>query len=257
MSNPIDETPAPEKNKDWSHLVHHEDHYLGVALKGLEPEFSEVQNLGETTLDEFMLEILVVDGVFTFKERGGTYSTGIVLEYMLEHREELQDAKVADVGTGSGVLALAAAKLGALKVYASDINPRAVANAIVNRYYNKFKKEQVEISKASILDAVPEDEKLDIILANIPIVESGLWGKTNISQIAEKLLDDAKLKLKEGGKLLIPWGSFAESGKENLQAMLSNKDYDYKIVKTIDKEGHTWSLYEATLKQKSSNGSEQ
>ncbi len=69
---------------------------------------------------------------------GGHATTRLILE-MLEQRATANKlpASVLDVGTGSGVLAIAAVKLGAQKVTAVDIDPESVLatreNAIVNK----------------------------------------------------------------------------------------------------------------------------
>ncbi len=68
---------------------------------------------------------------------GGHETTTLILQ-MLEHRAATKrlPASVLDVGTGSGVLAIAAIKLGAKKVTAVDIDPESVLatreNARVN-----------------------------------------------------------------------------------------------------------------------------
>jgi release factor glutamine methyltransferase len=51
---------------------------------------------------------------------------------------DLSGKKVADVGTGSGILALAAAQGGAATVLALDINPNAAEAAAENAYANGF-----------------------------------------------------------------------------------------------------------------------
>ena len=51
---------------------------------------------------------------------------------------DLSGKKVADVGTGSGILALAAAQGGAATVLALDINPNAAQAAAENAYANGF-----------------------------------------------------------------------------------------------------------------------
>jgi ribosomal protein L11 methyltransferase len=58
---------------------------------------------------------------------GGHTTTKLILE-MLEHRTVTNQlpASVLDVGTGSGILAIAAAKLGAKEVTAVDIDPESV-----------------------------------------------------------------------------------------------------------------------------------
>jgi release factor glutamine methyltransferase len=51
---------------------------------------------------------------------------------------DLGGKRVADVGTGSGILALAAARAGAASVLALDINPNAVMAAAENAHANGF-----------------------------------------------------------------------------------------------------------------------
>ena len=55
-------------------------------------------------------------------------------EYFAEYLDglDLSGKIVADVGTGSGILALAAARAGATKVLALDINPNAALSALEN-----------------------------------------------------------------------------------------------------------------------------
>jgi ribosomal protein L11 methyltransferase len=70
---------------------------------------------------------------------------------------------VVDVGTGSGVLALAAAKLGASRVLAIDNDPDAISNALENRDLNdldvEFRCEGIEDAQAS--------GPFDVLLANL------------------------------------------------------------------------------------------
>lgn len=70
---------------------------------------------------------------------------------------------VVDVGTGSGILAIAASLLGAKTVLATDISDEAVTAAQENISLNHLK--NVKIKKASLLKDV--NEKFDIIVANI------------------------------------------------------------------------------------------
>lgn len=71
---------------------------------------------------------------------------------------------VFDIGTGSGILAIAAARLGAARVWAVDTDPLAVAVARGNVRQNGARS-QVRVVRGSGLDRAPG--KADVILANL------------------------------------------------------------------------------------------
>ncbi len=72
--------------------------------------------------------------------------------------------KVLDIGTGTGILAIAAAKLGAREVLAIDHNGLAVETARRNVFLNKVEgRVQVKRGEAE----VSTDKKADMILANL------------------------------------------------------------------------------------------
>jgi ribosomal protein L11 methyltransferase len=70
---------------------------------------------------------------------------------------------VLDVGTGSGVLAIAAAKLGASRVVGIDIDPDALQNARENVHRNAVQ----DIVRLSESDTSASLEPADIVLANL------------------------------------------------------------------------------------------
>jgi len=76
-------------------------------------------------------------------------------------RLPLDGARVLDVGTGSGILAIAAAKRGAGKVVAVDIDPLAVRAATENAKGNDV---SVDIRAGSVADVVGT---FDMVLANL------------------------------------------------------------------------------------------
>mgnify|MGYP006271775139 CR=1 FL=1 len=74
------------------------------------------------------------------------------------------DDRVLDVGTGTGVLAIAACHCGAASVLGVDTHPPAVENARVNAARNGYA-DRITI-RAGTLDDVPESA-FDAVLANI------------------------------------------------------------------------------------------
>jgi ribosomal protein L11 methyltransferase len=80
---------------------------------------------------------------------------------------EVRGKSVIDVGTGSGVLALAAAKLGAASVLAIDNDPDAIANALDNVGLNGQPR-QLDVRCASLDDrSVAARAPYDVLLANL------------------------------------------------------------------------------------------
>ncbi|MBV9755894.1 MAG: 50S ribosomal protein L11 methyltransferase [Alphaproteobacteria bacterium] len=74
---------------------------------------------------------------------------------------------VADVGTGSGILALAAARAGSAAVTAIDINPAAVAAAAHNSGANGFAS-RVTTMCGDLLSCLAPRPQFDVIVSNPP-----------------------------------------------------------------------------------------
>lgn len=108
----------------------------------------------------------------------GTHATtSLCLEAVAEHFENISTPQnVLDVGTGSGILAMAAAKLGAVKVVALDIDPVACEVARQNLLKNELH-HCVQV-KESLLSEI--HDTYDLVLVNILASE--------ILQMAEDLV---------------------------------------------------------------------
>ena len=72
---------------------------------------------------------------------------------------------VLDLGTGSGILAIAAARLGAQKVLAIDIDPAAVATAKETVRLNQLT-HAIEVAQGS-MEVVEKQSYYDVVIANI------------------------------------------------------------------------------------------
>ncbi len=99
----------------------------------------------------------------------GTHpTTALCLEWL--DSIELAGKTVIDYGCGSGILAIAALKLGAKKVYAVDIDPQAILATKENAKRNQVFDERLEVDYPSLLKGL----STDIVIANIlagPLVE--------------------------------------------------------------------------------------
>ena len=89
---------------------------------------------------------------------GAHPSTRLCLAWLLQH--PLRGARVLDYGCGSGVLAIAAAKLGAREVIGTDIDEQALAAARANSARNAVD------ARYTAPDRLPSGS-FDVVLANI------------------------------------------------------------------------------------------
>lgn len=129
----------------------------------------------------------------------------LLLPYLSARSSVFKGARVLDVATGNGVLALFAAKHGAASVVATDINPRAIADTQTNaRRLNVSHKVDARLvtgSDLSAFAAMHRGETFDIILANPPytidldkknsnFTDGGILGPSLIKGLKERLSPD-------------------------------------------------------------------
>ncbi|MBC5995624.1 50S ribosomal protein L11 methyltransferase [Romboutsia ilealis] len=93
----------------------------------------------------------------------GTHETTTMCMRELE-KYVTEDSKVFDIGCGSGILAIAAAKLGAKDVIAVDLDEVAVKVAAENVAHNHVQ-DSVQVLHGNLIDVV--SDKADVVVANI------------------------------------------------------------------------------------------
>lgn len=92
----------------------------------------------------------------------GTHpTTALCLKWL--DAQDLRDKTVIDFGCGSGILAIAALKLGAKKVYAVDIDPQAITATLENAKRNTVDGEHLDVGLPDLI----EDISVDVVVANI------------------------------------------------------------------------------------------
>lgn len=116
----------------------------------------------------------------------GTHPTTVLCVQSLE-RHLKKGQTVIDVGTGSGVLSIAAAKLGAARVDALDLDEVAVESAKMNVQLNHVE-DVVTVRQNNLLEKM--NQSPDLIVANI------------LAEVIVKMSDDAFNLLKPGGKII-------------------------------------------------------
>ena len=81
----------------------------------------------------------------------------------LADRGDVEGARVLDVGCGSGILAIAALKLGAIEAYGVDTDPIAIESTLANAHRNRLTR-RIQARVGSL----PSDQPpFDVVLANL------------------------------------------------------------------------------------------
>ncbi|QOR65586.1 50S ribosomal protein L11 methyltransferase [Cytobacillus suaedae] len=134
----------------------------------------------------------------------GTHPTTVLCIQALERTVQAGDS-VIDVGTGSGVLSIAAAMLGAKEIKALDLDSVAVESALENVKLNKVD-DIVSVSQNNLLNNI--EGPVDVVVANI------------LAEIILLFTEDANKILKKGG-LFITSGIITTKKEEVKEGLLA------------------------------------
>ncbi len=173
--------------------------------------------------DEIVLEI---DPGMAFGT--GTHPTTSLCLNMIETYLKKGDSFL-DIGTGSGILMIAAAKLGAKKVWGVDIDEVAVNIARKNLLLNNIGSKRFNIKTGNLVDVI--EDRFDIVAANI------------LSDVILVLLDSIKNVLAQDG-IFICSGIVEEN-----KAMVAEKmeAVGFELIGTLTKE--SWVSIAGKLKK--------
>lgn len=112
-------------------------------------------------------EMTLLAGVFPPQE-----AEGYVLPFLADHPQLFRDKVVFEIGTGSGLISLFAAKLGARKVICSDISETALACVRLNAeklgYAAIIEPRLVPAHDMSAYSVLKPGEKFDTLISNPP-----------------------------------------------------------------------------------------
>jgi release factor glutamine methyltransferase len=163
---------------------------------------------------------------------------------------EVADKAVMEVGSGTGVIAITAAKKGAKSVLAVDINPDAVRNTQVNADLHKLGR-KIEVRESDVFNSVAPNEKFDLIIWNTPFT----WvNEGEISDIEKSVYDpgykSTERFLREAQCHLLPHGviyiCFSSSiGRVDLlRQLVENSGMNFSVECQIDSESTIGLKYE-------------
>jgi len=184
-------------NKEWEKTI------KPISIKNkiiIYPSWkkNEVKNLRNKILIE-------IDPKMSFGT-GHNETTQLILELMCDFIG-LENEKMLDFGCGTGILAIAAIKLGFNNAIAIDIDEDSIENAKENIKINQVQ-DKIKIYQSDINDI--NEEAFDVICANIT------------SSVILPNLNIILKKLKHNGKLFIT-GILTEEIKEINDSLLQNK----------------------------------
>ena len=148
----------------------------------------------------------------------GTHETTRLVIRLLE-RYIKNGMRVADVGTGSGILAICASKLGASECKAYDIDPVAVKVANENIKDSGLTNVSCEVS--DLLKQVDKSAPYDVICANI------------VADIIIRMMPDVG-ELMDSSSVILASGIIVERSEDVITEF---ENYGFKIVERIDENG--------------------
>ena len=148
----------------------------------------------------------------------GTHETTRLVIKLLEKYIK-QGMRVADVGCGSGILAICASKLGAAECKAYDIDPVAVK--VANENIKDSGQSNITCEVSDLLYQVDKSEPYDVICANI------------VADIIIRMIPDVGALMNEKSVILAS-GIIVERSQDVIVAF---EEHGFKIVERIDENG--------------------
>ena len=127
---------------------------------------------------------------------------------------------VIDVGCGSGILSIIAAKLGAAKVYGVDAADETVEVASANAAAHGVA-DRVEFAQGDMFEPLDPDLKADVVIGDVSGIPdsiatasgwfpSGLAGGPTGAELPMRMIEESKRLLRKGGSLFLPTGSLQD-----------------------------------------------
>ncbi len=163
-----------------------------------------------------------------------------------DRRRGESTAAIADVGTGSGVIAICAVKyIADCRVTATDISQAALVVARANAAEHGMS-ERIEFVHGDLLATIPADRRFDYIASNPPYVRSqeiktlaadvaecepraALEAGPRGTEVIERLIPQAAERLRAGGGLILEISSMLEADVVRLLAA----DGHFEILPTV------------------------
>jgi predicted nicotinamide N-methyase len=151
--------------------------------------------------------------------------------YILDHPETVLGLRVLDFASGCGVVALAAAKAGAKKVWACDIDPLAQTSIQINAQENDVKIEDMAVSD---FKRVPKD--IDVILAGDVCYEH-LMAHRTVAWLRLCALSGIKVFMGDPGRAYVPEDGVTQRAVLTVPTSLELEDGETRNVIVLELTG--------------------
>lgn len=149
-----------------------------------------------------------------------TFRPSTISTLLADALEFKPGAVVVDVGTGSGILSIIAAKLGASKVYGIDAAAETVEIATANAERHGVS-DRVEFAQGDMFEPLDPDLEVDVVIGDVSGIPdeiatvsgwfpSGLSGGPTGAELPMRMIEESKRLLKKGGSLFLPTGSLQD-----------------------------------------------
>jgi methylase of polypeptide subunit release factors len=163
---------------------------------------------------------------------------------------DLRGKQVVDVGTGTGILAIAAARSGSENVIATDINPNAALSVPDNARHNGVG-DRVTAVCIDLLSGFAADPLFDVIIANPPkhtlephdLADRGWNAGPNHRDIAA-LFDQACERLKPDGKLYVMLSAHSELSL--IEKLIERAGLRFRVIRRYSIVVDAFVLYECS-----------
>ena len=159
-------------------------------------------------------------GPFELKMSPTTFAPSTVSALVADALSIEEGETVIDVGCGSGVLAIIAAKLGAGRVHATDASEDVVDIGTANAQRLGVG-DRVSFYRGDLFSALPADVSADVIIGDVSGIPDelaaesgwfpgGVGGGPTGSELPIRMLREAKERLRAPGRLILPTGSLQD-----------------------------------------------
>lgn len=159
-------------------------------------------------------------GPLDLKVGPDTFRPSTVSRLLADALEIEPGSVVVDAGCGSGVLAIIAAKLGAKKVYGVDAADGTVEVATANAAAHGVA-DRTDFFQGDLFEPLPAELEADVVIGDVSGIPdeiaresgwfpSGLSGGPTGAELPMRMLEEAKRRLRRGGRMILPTGSLQD-----------------------------------------------